>query len=54
MDKEYQMVTVYQYLDLLEKKAPNIETKIKNAAGKYLHESNKASRNAIVLEKMVG
>ncbi len=53
MDKDYQMVTVYQYLDLLDKKATNNGEHLKKIVNRYMTDSNKADRNAVLLEKMV-
>ena len=54
--EKYKMVTVYQYLNALDKKVTFIdkdEIEIKKAIRKYLSNIRRADRNAVKLDKLL-
>ena len=53
MDKKYQMVTVYQYLELLEGNSAKDGKNLKKVMTQYLMSTNKANKNAVILEQML-
>ena len=53
MKKEYQMTTVYKYLELLDKDLNQEEKKISLNAERYLLAMRKNRANADILEKLM-
>ncbi len=53
MKKDYQMTTVYNYLELLDNDLNEKEKSVSMAAEKYLLKARKNNANAEILEKLL-
>lgn len=53
MKKDYQMTTVYKYIEMLDNELSPEEKKVRKSAEKYLLQNRKNNVNAIILEQML-
>ncbi|MBP3821170.1 hypothetical protein J6G99_05945 [bacterium] len=51
--RDYEMTTVYKYVELLENDLKPEEKKIRNAAENYLSKMRRADKNAQILELLL-